>query len=216
VLAAGEGCCGAISEHLGRADEARAMATKNLRAWAAAGPVDAIVTTAAGCGTTLKAYDHLLGEAGAPVAAQARDILEFLAEVGLPPIVAPQSIAVAYHEPCSLQHGQRVTAAPARLLADAGFEVRAVPEGHLCCGSAGVYNVLQPALATRLRDRKAANIARTGAKVVVAGNVGCMAQIAPAVDAAVVHPVELLDWATGGPSPAALDGVRTRLPSKAQ
>lgn len=216
VLAPGEGCCGAISEHLGRADEARAMAARNLRAWAAAGPVDAIVTTAAGCGTTLKAYGHLLGEAGAPVAAQARDVLEFLAEAGLPQVMTRTGIAVAYHAPCSLQHGQRVTTAPARLLAEAGFEVRAVPEGHLCCGSAGVYNVLQPALATRLRDRKAANIARTGAKVVAAGNVGCMAQIAPALDAAVVHPVELLDWATGGPRPAALDRVRTSGRARAQ
>ena len=209
-LVAGEGCCGAISEHLGRADEARVMARRNVRAWAAAGEVDAIVTTAAGCGTTLKAYDHVLGEAGAPVAAKARDILEFLAEVGLPPIVNRQAIAVAYHAPCSLQHGQKVLAEPARLLAEAGFDVRAVPEGHLCCGSAGVYNVLQPELATALRDRKAANIMRTGAQVVVAGNVGCMAQIAPALDLAVVHPVELLDWATGGPRPTALD----RLPSR--
>ncbi|MDE2486900.1 MAG: glycolate oxidase iron-sulfur subunit, partial [Alphaproteobacteria bacterium] len=180
---------------------------RNLQAWARSGEVDAIVTTAAGCGTTLKGYGHLLGEAGAPAAAKARDVLEFLAEVGLPAISNPQALAVAYHAPCSLQHGQKVKAAPARLLAQAGFEVREVPEGHLCCGSAGVYNVLQPDLATRLRDRKAANIARTGAGVVAAGNVGCMAQIAPAVSAAVVHPVELLDWATGGPRPAALDRV---------
>ena len=205
VLVAGEGCCGAISEHLGRAAEAREMARRNVRAWAAAGEVDAIVTTAAGCGTTLKAYDHVLGETGAGVAAKARDILEFLAEAGLPEVVNRTDLAVAYHAPCSLQHGQKVTAAPQRLLAQAGFDVRAVPEGHLCCGSAGVYNILQPELAGALRDRKAANIVRTGAKVVAAGNVGCMAQIAPAVDAVVLHPVELLDWATGGPRPLALD-----------
>jgi glycolate oxidase iron-sulfur subunit len=204
VLAAGEGCCGALSEHLGRLGEARAMATRNLAAWAQAGEVDAIVTTAAGCGTTLKGYGHLLGEAGAGAAAQARDILEFLAEAGLPPVTDPQALRVAYHAPCSLQHGQQVKAAPARLLAQAGFEVRDIPEGHLCCGSAGVYNILQPELATRLLDRKAANIARTGAEVVAAANVGCMAQIAPAVSATVVHPVELLDWATGGPRPAGI------------
>ncbi|MDE2486784.1 MAG: glycolate oxidase subunit GlcF, partial [Alphaproteobacteria bacterium] len=173
VLAPGEGCCGALSEHLGRAAEAGVMAARNLQAWARSGEVDAIVTTAAGCGTTLKGYGHLLGEAGASAAAKARDVLEFLAEVGLPAISNPQALAVAYHAPCSLQHGQKVKAAPARLLAQAGFEVREVPEGHLCCGSAGVYNVLQPDLATRLRDRKAANIARTGAGVVAAGNVGC-------------------------------------------
>jgi glycolate oxidase iron-sulfur subunit len=208
VLAAGEGCCGAISEHLGRADEARAMARRNVRAWAAAGEVDAILTTAAGCGTTVKAYGHVLGEVGVSPAAKARDILEFLAEVGLPPIASPQGLSVAYHAPCSLQHGQKVLAEPARLLAEAGFEVRAVPEGHLCCGSAGVYNVLQPEIATRLRDRKAANIASAQAQVVAAGNVGCMAQIAPALETPVVHPVELLDWATGGPRPEALDRLR--------
>lgn len=205
VLAPREGCCGALSEHLGRVDEARAMARKNLEAWAAAGPVDAILTTAAGCGTTLKGYGHLLGAEGEGAAGRARDILEFLGQAGLPPIMNTLAMPIAYHAPCSLQHGQGIKAEPARLLAAAGFEVRDVPEGHLCCGSAGVYNILQPELATRLRDRKAANIARTGAQVVAAGNVGCMAQIAPAVDAAVVHPIELLDWATGGPRPAALD-----------
>jgi glycolate oxidase iron-sulfur subunit len=205
VLAPGEGCCGAVSEHLGRTQEARALARRNLAVWAAAGPIDAILTTAAGCGTTLKAYGQLLGEAGAGVAAQARDILEFLGEAGLPPIMNELALSVAYHAPCSLQHGQQIKAEPARLLAAAGFEVRDIPEGHLCCGSAGVYNILQPELAGRLRERKAANIARTGVTVVAAGNVGCMAQIAPAVSAAVVHPVELLDWATGGPRPAALD-----------
>jgi glycolate oxidase iron-sulfur subunit len=210
ALVAGEGCCGALSEHLGRAEEARGLARRNVAAWAAAGEADAIVTTAAGCGTTLKGYGHLLGAAGEAAAGKARDILEFLAEVGLPPIVNPQPIAVAYHAPCSLQHGQQVLAEPARLLREAGYDVRSVPEGHLCCGSAGVYNILQPELATRLRDRKAANILSTGAQVVAAGNVGCMAQIAPALETPVVHPVELLDWATGGPRPEALDRLTAR------
>jgi glycolate oxidase iron-sulfur subunit len=206
VLAEGEGCCGALSEHLGRADEAAAFARSNVRAWAKAGPFDAIVTTAAGCGTTLKAYGHRLG--GDPeavgAASLAHDVLEFIAEVGLPPVTRPGKLAVAYHAPCSLQHGQKIVAGPEALLAQAGFEVRPIAEGHLCCGSAGVYNILQPDLARRLRDRKAANIARTGAAVVAAGNVGCIAQIAPAVDMPVVHPVELLDWATGGPRPPSL------------
>jgi glycolate oxidase iron-sulfur subunit len=210
VLVAGEGCCGALSEHLGRTEEAHGMARRNLAAWAQAGEVDAIVTTAAGCGTTLKGYGHLVGEAGAGAAGQARDILEFLEAVGLPAIANPQGFSVAYHAPCSLQHGQQVKAGPARLLREAGYDVREVPEGHLCCGSAGVYNILQPELATQLRDRKAANIARTGAVVVAAGNVGCMAQIAPVLSAPVVHPVELLDWATGGPRPEALDRLQVR------
>jgi glycolate oxidase iron-sulfur subunit len=203
VLVEGEGCCGALSEHLGRAEEARGFAAANVRAWTRAGPFDAIVTTAAGCGTTLKAYGHRLpGDAdAAQAAALARDVLEFIGEVGLPPVTRPGALSVAYHAPCSLQHGQRIKTGPAALLAQAGFEVREIPEGHLCCGSAGVYNILQPELAGRLRARKAANIARTGADVVAAGNIGCIAQIAPAVDAPVIHPVELLDWATGGPKP---------------
>ena len=200
----GEGCCGALSEHLGRAAEAAGLAAGNVRAWGQAGQVDAIVTTAAGCGTTLKGYGHLLGADGAAAAGKARDILEFIGEVGLPQVVRPGKLAIAYHAPCSLQHGQGIKAGPALLLAQAGFDVREPAEAHLCCGSAGVYNILQPKLAGRLRDRKAANLSRTGARVVAAGNVGCMAQIAPAVDMAVVHPVELLDWATGGPEPAAL------------
>jgi glycolate oxidase iron-sulfur subunit len=207
ALVEGEGCCGALSEHLGRAAEARNFAAANVLAWSRAGPFDAIVTTAAGCGTTLKAYGHRLG--GDPDAAQAatraRDILEFIGEVGLPPVTRPGKLSIAYHAPCSLQHGQKLKAGPPALLAQAGFEVRAIAEGHLCCGSAGVYNILQPELATRLQTRKAANIARTGAVVVAAGNVGCIAQIAPAVNMPVVHPVELLDWATGGPKPAALN-----------
>jgi glycolate oxidase iron-sulfur subunit len=206
VLAEGEGCCGALSEHLGRAEEARAFAATNLRAWTRAGPFDGIVTTAAGCGTTLKAYGHRLG--GDPdaiqAASRARDVLEFIGEVGLPPVTRPGKLSVAYHAPCSLQHGQQIKTGPAALLAEAGFDVRQIAEGHLCCGSAGVYNILQPELARRLRDRKAANIARTEAQVVAAGNVGCIAQIASAVGMPVIHPVELLDWATGGPRPAAL------------
>jgi glycolate oxidase iron-sulfur subunit len=206
VLVEGEGCCGALSEHLGRADEARDLAAANVAAWTRAGPFDAIVTTAAGCGTTLKAYGQRLpgDAAAADVAGRARDILEFIGEIGLPPVTRPGKLSVAYHAPCSLQHGQGIKAGPAELLAQAGFEVRPIAEGHLCCGSAGVYNILQPELAGRLRARKAANIARTGADAVAAGNVGCIAQIAPAVTLPVVHPVELLDWATGGPKPAGL------------
>jgi glycolate oxidase iron-sulfur subunit len=207
ALVEGEGCCGALSEHLGRTGEAAGFAAANVRAWSRAGPFDAIVTTAAGCGTTLKAYGHRLGgePEAADAAARARDILEFIGEVGLPPVIRPGKLAVAYHAPCSLQHGQQIKAGPAALLAQAGFEVRSIAEGHLCCGSAGVYNILQPELAGRLRDRKAANIARTGAAVVAAGNIGCIAQMAPAVSMPVIHPVELLDWATGGPRPAGLD-----------
>jgi glycolate oxidase iron-sulfur subunit len=195
VTAPGEQCCGALSEHLGRAGEAHAFRDANLSAWAGVGKVDAVIATAAGCGTALKGY----GAGPAP-----KDILEFVAEVGLPPVVQRSSLPVAYHAACSLQHGQQVKAAPPRLLAEAGFEVRTPAEGHLCCGSAGVYNILQPDFATALRDRKAANLSATGAAVIAAANVGCMAQLAPVLEAPIVHPVELLDWATGGPWPAKL------------
>ncbi|THD58532.1 glycolate oxidase subunit GlcF [Phenylobacterium sp.] len=207
VLADGEGCCGALSEHLGRGREAARFAAANVRAWTRAGPFDAIVTTAAGCGTTLKAYgERLEGDVAAvAAAARARDVLEFIGEVGLPPVRRPGKLSVAYHAPCSLQHGQGIKTGPADLLAQAGYEVRAIAEGHLCCGSAGVYNILQPELAGRLRTRKAVNIEKTGAAVVAAGNVGCIAQLAPVLSRPVIHPVELLDWATGGPRPAALD-----------
>ncbi|HEY3951237.1 glycolate oxidase subunit GlcF [Phenylobacterium sp.] len=209
VLAAGEGCCGALSEHLGRTEEAAGFARRNLRTWERAGPFDAIVTTAAGCGTTLKAYAHRLpGDPAAASAAQiARDVLELVAEAGLPPVTRPGRLSVAYHAPCSLQHGQGIRAEPAALLAQAGYEVRPIAEGHLCCGSAGVYNILQPQLAGRLRARKAIAMQKTGAVIVAAGNVGCIAQMRGAVPMPVVHPVELLDWATGGPMPPTLVGA---------
>jgi glycolate oxidase iron-sulfur subunit len=200
VEAPGEGCCGALSEHLGRHAEAQGMAAANLAAWARLGPLDAVVTTAAGCGTMLKTYGKVAGRE-----IPARDILEFLYEVGLPPVTSPAGLVVTYHAACSLQHGQQIKTQPIDLLKAAGFEVKTVAEGHLCCGSAGVYNILQPELATRLRDRKAGHVNAAGGTVVAAANIGCMTQLAPVLDAPIVHPVELLDWATGGPKPAALD-----------
>ena len=106
-----------------------------------------------------------------------------------------------------MQHGQGITAEPKALLAAAGFIVKDVPEGHLCCGSAGTYNILQPELATRLRERKVANIERVGADLIATGNIGCLTQISGATKAPVLHSVELLDWATGGPLPKALEGM---------
>ncbi|MEK9970765.1 MAG: heterodisulfide reductase-related iron-sulfur binding cluster, partial [Ferrovibrio sp.] len=115
-------------------------------------------------------------------------------------------LTVAYHSACSLQHGQKITALPKQLLGQAGFTVKDVPEAHLCCGSAGTYNLLQPELSAQLRDRKVKNIASTNADAVAAGNIGCLVQIAGAMDTPVLHTVQLLDWATGGPKPAALSG----------
>jgi glycolate oxidase iron-sulfur subunit len=140
----------------------------------------------------------------ARVAALAKDITEYLTELGLQTSPSARRLTVAYHSACSMQHGQKLTDIPKRLLQRAGFQVRDVPEGHICCGSAGTYNILQPGFAQRLRARKVANIARLKPDVIATGNIGCMTQIGAGTAIPIVHTVELLDWATGGPAPAAL------------
>jgi glycolate oxidase iron-sulfur subunit len=150
--------------------------------------------------------DPIYAERAARVSAIAKDISEYLDTLDLGAPAAVERPTVAYHAACSLQHGQQIKTTPKQLLARAGFEVREPAESHLCCGSAGTYNMLQPVLARRLRDRKAANIAATGAAVIAAGNIGCLTQIGSATKTPVVHTVELLDWAYGGPKPKALAG----------
>ena len=210
VVARGAGCCGALTHHLGQGDTAAARA--NIAAWSreidGAG-LDAIVVNTSGCGTTVKDYgflfrdDPALAGPARAVSALTRDITELMAEIGLRAPVVATGQRVAYHSACSLQHGQQVRDAPKALLAAAGFAVIDVPEGHLCCGSAGTYNLLQPEIAGRLRDRKLANIALTAPELIAAGNIGCITQLS-AAPVPVVHTVELLDWATGGPRPAAI------------
>lgn len=208
------GCCGALVHHMGQEEAARRNARANVAAWSAEidrNGLDAIVVNASGCGTMVKDYGHLLAddaqwsEAAALIAGLAKDISEILDGLDLTPLAAIERPVVAYHSACSLQHGQKLHALPKRVLVTAGFEVRDVAEGHLCCGSAGVYNLLQPELADRLLQRKTQNIARSGATVVAAGNIGCITQLERASDIPVIHPVELIDWSTGGPRPAALD-----------
>jgi glycolate oxidase iron-sulfur subunit len=206
--------------HLGEEAPALAFARANIDAWERArdaGGLDAIVVNASGCGTMVKDYGFLLredpayGEKAARIAVLARDISEVAGSLGLQRSAreAGQILQVAYHSACSLQHGQRIHGEPKALLVQAGFEVVDVPEGHLCCGSAGTYNLLQPELAAALRDRKLANIALTGADLVAAGNIGCITQLAGGSPVPVVHTVELLDWATGGPPPRALSAIPT-------
>jgi glycolate oxidase iron-sulfur subunit len=213
VIARGAACCGALVHHMGRTTESHDAARANVDAWTReieGGGLDAIVINASGCGTTVKDYGFMLrtdpayAAKAARVSALTRDISELMTELGLRPSAIEADLTVAYHSACSLQHGQRVRVEPKALLAAAGFAVRDVPEGHLCCGSAGTYNLLQPELATALRDRKLANIASLAPDVIAAGNIGCMAQLAAGTDVPVVHTAELLDWATGGPRPAAL------------
>ena len=213
VVPQGEGCCGALVHHMGREDDALASARRNVDVWTREidnGGLDAIIITASGCGTTIKDYGYMLrddpayAQKAAAVSAFARDITEYLATLPLPePAVAP-GLAVAYHSACSMQHGQKITRQPKELLRAAGFEVREPAEGHLCCGSAGTYNILQADIAAQLRDRKVRNIEATGADLVAAGNVGCITQIETAGGLPVVHTVKLLDWAYGGPKPEEL------------
>ena len=220
------GCCGALVHHLGKEQRANALGAalvERLAGELEGRGLDAIVANASGCGTHVKDYGYVfrddaqLAARAAAVSAKARDVTEVLAQLGLPPVAAQAPrLAVAYHSACSMQHGQKVEQPPRALLAAAGYEVREIADGHLCCGSAGTYNVLQSEIATRLRDRKLAQIARTRADVVATGNVGCMTQLAAASGTPIVHTVELLDWATGGPRPPALAGVAVRTASNAQ
>ncbi len=216
VVAKGAGCCGSLTHHMGKEAPAHKSAKANVAAWIRemeGEGLDAVVINASGCGTTVKDYGYMFradpawADRAAKVSAIARDVSEFMSEIGLDLPVEKSGLAVAYHAACSLQHGQRIRQEPKLLLAAAGFTVREVAEGHLCCGSAGTYNLLQPEIATRLRDRKVANIERTRATVIATGNIGCMVQIAGGTGIPVVHTVELLDWATGGPKPAALEGL---------
>jgi glycolate oxidase iron-sulfur subunit len=208
-FATAEGCCGALTWHLGRKEDGLASARQNVATWKREieRGLDAIVVTASGCGTTIKDYGFMLrgdpafADDAAQVSALAKDVTELLAEAGLPEARTAPSLAVAYQSPCSMQHGQKVHREPISLLVAAGFRVSEPVEPHLCCGSAGTYNILQPELAARLGERKAGNLDRLKADVIATGNIGCAAQLESRTATPLVHTVELLDWATGGPAP---------------
>lgn len=216
VVADGAGCCGSLVHHLGKVDQSHAQAKANIDAWTReidGGGLDALVINASGCGTQIKDYGFMFrddpdyAEKAARISELARDVTEFVSDldVELTPFDGAADVPVTYHSACSMQHGQGLRRQPRDLLTAAGFTVREPAEGHLCCGSAGTYNILQSELAEQLRDRKAANIAATAPAVVATGNIGCMTQLADAMDAPIVHTVELLDWATGGPKPSAMN-----------
>jgi glycolate oxidase iron-sulfur subunit len=213
----GEVCCGALVHHMGREAAGLDAARRNVDAWMRemeGEGLDAIVITASGCGTTIKNYGFMLrddpayAERAARVSAIAKDVSELLIslEAALPKGEG-RGLSVAYHAACSLQHGQKVTEAPKRLLAGVGYGVRTPVEGHLCCGSAGTYNILQPEIANQLGERKVAHLERLRPDVIATGNVGCAMQIGRYASIPVVHTVELLDWATGGPTPRALSHI---------
>ncbi len=213
VIAAGQGCCGALVHHMGRTGDAHDQAKANIEAWervAADGGLDAIVINASGCGTVVKDYGWMFRNdpdwavRASRIAGLARDVVEVMGELGVATAAMRGLPVVAYHSACSMRHGQKLVEQPKALLVKAGFEVREPAEPHLCCGSAGTYNIMQPALAGRLKARKIDNLKRTGGAVVATGNIGCLMQLAGDVGVPVVHTVELLDWATGGPKPAGL------------
>jgi glycolate oxidase iron-sulfur subunit len=215
VVAEGAGCCGSLTHHMGLEESAHEFARTNIAAWhgeIADKGLDAIVVTTSGCGTTIKDYGYLFRtdpewkDRAQAVSDRALDISEYLARLGALPKAESARLRVAYHSACSLQHGQKVADAPKALLRQVGFEIVDVPDGHLCCGSAGTYNMLQPELSAGLRDRKAANINGLSPHVVATGNIGCMQQLDGVVNAPILHTVELLDWATGGPKPERLRG----------
>lgn len=224
VVAKRAGCCGALVYHMGKEAPALTAAKANIRVWARemeGEGLDAVVVNASGCGTTVKDYGFMLrsdpawAERAMRVAELTKDVSELMAELGVRVSADRRDLLVAYHAPCSLQHGQRIKQQPQRLLSACGFTVRDVPEGHMCCGSAGTYSLLCPEIAVKLRDRKVAKIERMEPDVIATGNIGCMSAIASATNIPVVHTVELLDWASGGPKPGALAALsESRAPSE--
>ncbi|CAN7180043.1 glycolate oxidase subunit GlcF [Neorhizobium tomejilense] len=209
VVPEGEGCCGALVHHMGREEQALDFARRNVDVWMREidkGGLDAIIITASGCGTTIKDYGHMLrldpayADKAAKVSSLGKDITEYLSTLDLPRL-EPKRLNVAYHSACSMQHGQKITMAPKNLLKAAGFTVRDPGEGHLCCGSAGTYNILQSEISAQLKARKVRNIEATKADVIATGNIGCITQIASGTAIPILHTVELLDWAYGGPKP---------------
>ncbi|KPP83465.1 MAG: glycolate oxidase iron-sulfur subunit [Rhodobacteraceae bacterium HLUCCO07] len=213
VVARAAGCCGALTHHMGKTSESHTAAAKNIRAWVAemeGEGLDAVVINTSGCGTTVKDYGHMfrnepLAHEAAQVANVAMDVSEVLARLDMPE-GAEKALRVAYHAACSLQHGQQIKTHPKDLLKRAGFEVVEPADSHLCCGSAGTYNLLQPEISGQLKIRKICTLEAKTPDVIATGNIGCMMQIGSGTDVPVVHTVELLDWATGGPKPRAMTG----------
>ncbi|MCE8507063.1 glycolate oxidase subunit GlcF [Ruegeria pomeroyi] len=219
VVAEGAGCCGALTHHMGRTSESHATAAKNIRAWVRemdGDGLDAIVINTSGCGTTVKDYGHMflnepLAAEAARVSAIAMDISELLMRLDLPE-GTDKGLTVAYHAACSLQHGQKIKTYPKDLLKRAGFKVVEPADSHLCCGSAGTYNLMQPEISGKLKARKIRTLEAKKPDLIAAGNIGCLMQIGSGTELPIMHTVELLDWATGGPQPPAMTAPGKRAP----
>ena len=209
VVSPGSGCCGALNHHMGQHAAAMELARSNIEVWSRQ-ELDAVVINASGCGTVVKDYGFMFRSEPEPwpdraqkVSALACDISEFLTRIGYAPTRGAPGLTVAYHAACSLQHGQSVRDEPKALLRKAGFTVVEPAESHICCGSAGTYNLLQPAIAENLRSRKLHNLVATQADLIATGNIGCITQLSGG-GLPVLHTIELLDWMAGGPRPATL------------
>jgi glycolate oxidase iron-sulfur subunit len=217
VIAEGQGCCGALTHHMGKTAESHATAAKNIRAWhreMTGEGLDAVVINTSGCGTTVKDYGHMfrneaLASEAKAVSGIAMDVSEVLMKLDLPEGAA-KGLKIAYHAACSLQHGQQIKTYPKDLLKRAGFKVSEPLDSHLCCGSAGTYNLMQPEISGELKARKVETLEMMKPDIIAAGNIGCMMQIGSGTAIPIVHTVELLDWATGGPRPPALDAPGKR------
>jgi glycolate oxidase iron-sulfur subunit len=223
ILPEGEGCCGALVHHMGREEEGHAFARRMIDVWMReieGDGLDAIIITASGCGTTIKDYgfmfraDPAYAAKAVQVSALAKDITEYLEAIEWSPVSDRSGIKISYHSACSMQHGQQIRDTPKKLLQKAGFKVSEVPEGHICCGSAGTYNMLQPEISAQLRARKVGNIVKTKPDIIATGNLGCMTQIGKGLRddghaIPIVHTVQLIDWSTGGPKPEGLASLQT-------
>jgi len=211
VVAHGAGCCGALTHHMGMTNLSLKAAAKNIKAWMREEEgtgLDAIIINTSGCGTVVKDYGYMfrndsLAADAERISAMTKDISEYLSEIDLDYKIKPD-LRVAYHATCSLQFGQRIRFTPKKLLKAAGFRMIEPKDSHTCCGFAATYHVLQSEISQQLKERKIHNLETCAPDVIAAGNIGCMLQIGSGTDIPVVHTVELLDWATGGPVPRVL------------
>ena len=205
-------CCGSLNHHLGKKDLAKTSFVKNIESWHEeylSNGLDAIISNTSGCGTTLKDYGHIfksdkeLKKKASKISELTKDITEFLDEnLKLNfKFNEEKKYKIAYHSACSMQHGQRVHSQPKELIAKTGNEVLEIPEGHLCCGSAGTYNILHQKMAKSLLQNKVKNIEKISPDFISTGNIGCITQISTGTRIPIIHTIELLDWFTGGPKP---------------
>ena len=212
-------CCGSLTHHLGKENISHKYFIENINAWYSLyekHKIDAILVNTSGCGTTIKDYgfifknhpDKLLRKKAKLVSDIALDITEYLEEsikLDFTRSNHTKRYNIAYHSACSMQHGQKVHNQPIELLKKTGNNILEVPDGHLCCGSAGTYNLLQDELASELLKRKCENIKKVKPDIIAAGNIGCINQIANGIEIPIVHTIELIDWFTGGKKPSGLN-----------